>query len=151
MTDEQIIKALECCLCSDEYGRHDCCKCSIECGIFETEDDCIPTLRNATIDLIGRQKIEIENLKRYKSLYKDLKAKNLETVREINKSTEIAKSKAIKEFAEKLKTHIDIFIARKEVAALPITIGALEGTKIVIDNLAKEMMEDKENDISRSS
>ena len=54
MTDEQIIKALECCDCPTLAGCDECClKCT---------DDCTGNLTKATIDLINRQKAEIERL-----------------------------------------------------------------------------------------
>lgn len=83
MTDEQIIKALACCLCSDKLGRHDCCECDL------LEEDCIVYLRNATIGLINRQKAEIE-------MWKDIAYRETSYV-------ELAKSEAIREFAERLK------------------------------------------------
>ena len=52
MTDEQIIKALECCLYSD---CEKCPMCSVEdCNKFNFE--------KLTLDLINRQKAQIEKL-----------------------------------------------------------------------------------------
>ena len=115
MTDEQIIKALECCLCSDKLGRHDCC----ECDLFE--EDCIVYLRNATIDLINRQKAEIE-------IWKDIARRQTSYV-------ELAKVEAIKEFAERLKSTKKYSVERHE-NIVPIA---------VIDWIVKEMTEEKEN------
>ncbi len=56
MTDEQIIKALECCVKDDEGASG----CSEKCPLFDTHKDCATFLRKNTLDLIKRQKAEIE-------------------------------------------------------------------------------------------
>ena len=57
MTDKEIIKALEC--CGFEYGN----LCSV-CPKYEKDNDfCQEELHNYAIDLINRQKAEIEKLK----------------------------------------------------------------------------------------
>jgi len=97
MTDSEIIKALECC----SMGSYPACR---DCPYHDdyVNRGCI-NKRNADIkDLIKRQKTEIEKLQetgkeavncftRMESLYK-IKCKELE----------VAKSEAIKEFAEKV-------------------------------------------------
>ena len=58
MTDNEIIKALEC--CGFEYGN----LCSV-CPKYEKDNDfCQEELHNYAIDLINRQKAEIERLKK---------------------------------------------------------------------------------------
>jgi predicted transcriptional regulator len=88
MTDNEIIKAL------DNLRRKILATRFAE-QVTESE---IMGLVNA-ISLINRQKAEIERLKMYKSLYDDLKAENLETIKAIKHN----KAEAIKEFAERLK------------------------------------------------
>lgn len=57
MTDNEIIKALDC--CGFEYGN----LCSV-CPKYEKDNDfCQEELHNYAIDLINRQKAEIERLK----------------------------------------------------------------------------------------
>jgi uncharacterized protein (UPF0335 family) len=56
LTDNEIIKALEC--CNKPIGQAECKKCSY----FETENSCAEKLINDTVDLINRQKAEIERL-----------------------------------------------------------------------------------------
>ena len=53
MTYNEIIKALECC------ANHDCCRL---CPLWEDCGD-LATLTDCTLNLINRQKAEIENLK----------------------------------------------------------------------------------------
>ena len=78
MTDEQIIKALDC--CHSELGN----MCSI-CPLLDPDDDyCEDELHKNALNLINRQKAENE--------------------REINQ----IKSEAIREFAEKLKDKFGI-------------------------------------------
>ena len=89
MTDNEIIKALEC--CSKAVGCNDCKK--IQCSLYRAcwKDYRImghPIIHYA-LDLINRQKAEIERLK------KGWKADVIETSN--------IKTEAIKEFAERLK------------------------------------------------
>lgn len=58
MTDNEIIKALEC--CGDESGINHACS---KCPKFKDNDDfCETALHNQALDLINRQKAEIERL-----------------------------------------------------------------------------------------
>ena len=94
MTDNEIIKALEC--CGEPYNI--CAECPITNNI---KDDCRcgEHLANYALDLINRQQTEIEKLKNEIQITKDayimLQTKN-----------EIIKPEAIKEFAERLKENI---------------------------------------------
>lgn len=57
MTDNEIIKALECC-----HDYSDCGDCSY--GIFRTKNGlCVDLLHKGALDLINRQKAEIGKLK----------------------------------------------------------------------------------------
>ena len=111
MTDNEIIKALECC-------RDDTC---VSCPIC-TEGLCNGGLHKNTLDLINRQKAEIESLKHRKT---ELQIRNQELQHE--------KSEAIKEFAEKLKNCFAIS-------------GDYLDIINIIDNLVKEMMEVNEDE-----
>lgn len=90
MTDEQIIKALEC--CSKEFGN---CE---GCPYDDDNSDCV-TIKGETLmikdtlDLINRQNAEIEQRK----------AEKLKLHKLIPKMLKEAKSEAYKEFAEKFK------------------------------------------------
>lgn len=108
MTDNEIIKALE----------HNASKCKFyedghDCGLFES-----------TLELIKRQKAEIESLKNRKT---ELQIRNQELQHE--------KSEAIKEFVERLKENY-CFTDR---------LGKII-TKSTVDNLIKEMTEVNENE-----
>lgn len=108
MTDKEITKALECAI---EYG----------CGHYIEID--APTIKN-TLDLINRQKAEIERLKgnapkifisdKTPSRYFKVKSQQpvliypyQETKIELVPSTEQTKAEAIKDFAERLKELIN--------------------------------------------
>ena len=56
MTDNEIIKALECC------KDPECANCK-ECPAYETHKDCMGCVLSEAIDLINRQRAEIERLK----------------------------------------------------------------------------------------
>ena len=88
MTDNEIIKALESC------SKHNCCN---ECPNFHTlcEGDSTVMVRKA-LDLINRQKAEIEQWKEEANRYQNLWC-------EAEKDLQIVKSEARKEFAELVK------------------------------------------------
>ncbi len=68
MKDNKIIKALECCIECDTY----CDECSEDCPLKET-NDCTYALRRNSLDLINRQKAEIERLRKANGLLEYLK------------------------------------------------------------------------------
>jgi hypothetical protein len=112
MTDEQIIKALECCTSITEIGCELCPYSStVNCFLRSTQD---------ALDLINRQKAEIENLKEAYAVYEE--TTGLKQVR----------SDAIRKFAERLKLYL--FIERGGIS----TISGKD-----IDNLVKEMTEEQ--------
>ena len=65
MTDEQIIKALECCI------TNDCAKCKAYDETNGEIVDCLHTICRNALDLINRQKAEIERLNKLLSGAKD--------------------------------------------------------------------------------
>lgn len=71
MTDNEIIKALECCLkgCNAE-GCDDC-------HLYERVEDCEIEIPIIALDLINRLKAEIERLNKFKSYFDDLYGKGL--------------------------------------------------------------------------
>ena len=137
MTDNEIIKALELC------GTNDHCH-TLNCpfGRKESWDNpCQSIAIKYALDLITHQKAEIERLEREvnnlestqeippeEKYFIDTKAaKLIALLEDVNKSTDIIKAEAVKEFAERLKR----------------TDLALCGTVIwddFIDNLVKEMV-----------
>ena len=82
MTDEQIVKALECCIEDIRCG---------ECPIFQTQN-CMNEVMKYARDLLDRKMTEIEWLKKENHQFAD-----------IGKMYSEVKSEAIKEFAERLK------------------------------------------------
>ncbi len=94
MTDNEIIKALEC--CADEY-IHSCDYCPFE---KECSGDNLNLVKFA-LDLINRQKAEIEKLDAENDCLVKKLDKQCDECVEFNTSQ--ARKKAIKEFAERLK------------------------------------------------
>ena len=92
MTDNEIIKALEC--CGNPYSI--CAECPIK-----DDHGCNEQLAKYALDIIKRQQAEIERLKNEIQITKDaytmLQTKN-----------EIIKSEAVKEFEDRLKNKIKI-------------------------------------------
>lgn len=126
MTDEQIIKALECC------NAYDCETCSAlkYCDYMHPG-----ALARASLALINRQKAEIERLTDLSNqLGNDIDIK-LNYIYDLEEKIETAKSEAIKEFADRLK--------EKKYKSCEWSHG--EHPYIVeecdIDNLVKEMTE----------
>ena len=87
MTDNDIIKALECCGC-DNYQCDNCPYAYKTCTVYKD-----------SLDLINRQKAEIE---KWKALAENGESAIDTNNRLVQKFAEI-KSEAIKEFAERLK------------------------------------------------
>lgn len=120
MTDEQVIKALECC------GNIIVSSCK-DCPFHEKYNaNCVRELTKEALDLIKRQQAEIE---RYKTLYEDLKAENLETI------------KAIKDYKTEA---INDFVAYFYDECVTFDNGVtLLVDKEDFDNLVKELTEGK--------
>ena len=125
MTDNEIIKALECC------GDDEICFCS-QCPLYIADHDndfCQEDLHRASLNLINRQKADKQSLKydydnlqrQFDEIYQQFhylsnveipylysftedKDKKLETIANILLRT---KAEAYKEFAERLKEHYD--------------------------------------------
>lgn len=127
-TDEEVIRALECC-CYKFY-----CK---ECSFYSSGGGgCITALEKAALDLIKRQRAEIEKWQ----LAYDCADSAL-------RESSVTRSEAIKEFAENLKQDI-------KGHRLEMNLNGLKGTHRTdeltyetiieyIDNLVKEMTEGK--------
>lgn len=131
MTDNEIIKALEC--CSTDVRENTCPKC-----IFYKEHRCSTLMLNAASDLINRQKAQIEKLQHNcfgiqneLEAYKDT----------FNTAIDETKSEAIKEFAERLKS-ISIGLEIGDDKKFKMTVVST----VAIDKIAKEMTEVKENE-----
>lgn len=108
LEDNEIIKALDCC------QKEDCCGCS-----YFHKEECTNFLTKDALNLINRQKAEIERLE-------NLERNVYETVDELRNKI---KAEAVKEFAERLK--------EKERPAFPL---AMVIDVYEIDNLVKEMV-----------
>ena len=106
---------MECCITIE---GNSCGGCPVEKGCIT--DEGVNVLHKHALDLINRQKAEIE---RYKGVIKRLE-----------NDVQTAKAEAVKEFAERLKA---------EVSHIPAW-GSVAEKKI--DNLVKEMTEEKDNE-----
>lgn len=148
MTDNEIIKALEC--CSEAIFKEDCIK--LKCPFFDNEIyNCMnvddeDAMHRYSLDLINRQKAEIERLNseidEISIAYSELETQKdylYDEAKALIERDKQSKSEAIREFAEKLKN-----------VALPIKIGGKYEyevvTKQAIDHFVKEMTEDSGNE-----
>lgn len=116
MIDEQIIQALELCF-SENFG-----KCEI-CPLEKQRDEvftCIKTKQKNALDLINRQRAEIERLQKEKAKIHKL----------IPKMIKEAKSEAINELVKRLKDRV---VKKYKYTDVRIFNE--------IDNLVKEMTE----------
>lgn len=114
MTEEQIIKALECCI-----GGKTCINCPLK-----TDDACFQTVRVEALGIINRQNLTIDELtKAYRSLkseknaeieQKDVVIKGLEKALE---NVTIEADRLLKECESKEKAYTDEYILRKELKA----------------------------------
>lgn len=122
MTDEQIIKALECCTTLN-------CK---NCPLWAPEitGSCVKRTMFGTIGLIKRQKAEIEKLK-----------EELADARYLNT---VAEYDGINEFAERLWDEL-LYNAEVTYDLLDdrcVDVFDKNKTSIILDSLVKEMTED---------
>ncbi len=143
MTDNEIIKALECC----KYSVHnkDCGHCPyVEC---ETQIGCVGELLTDTLDLINRQKEDVEIYMRKEKFINAKCDSILDNLEKLNidfpKAIVAAKSEAIKEIAEQVKDYfrekaIEIFGDMADSVEY-LTIDTKQ-TEIDIDNIVKEMV-----------
>lgn len=106
-TDEEVIKALECC------ANGECDECP-----YQDDSPCKEYLNNAALDLINRQRAEIESL-------------NEIVFTDRTEAIKMLKAEAIKEFAKRLKNSF----------GYGWVLGS--AAKTHIDNLVKEMTEGK--------
>lgn len=125
MTDNEIIKALEC--CSHRIGNLQC----EHCPAYSIAQMCIEDLMSDALDLINRQKAEIERLEQNINGIDIVSRNHIKAIR----------TQAIKEFAERLKQSAfdcDVsFGYGKEHYTKSVAV-------IEIDNLVKEMTEVEE-------
>lgn len=121
MTDNDIIKALECCGC-DNYQCDNCPYAYKTCTVYKD-----------SLDLINRQKAEIERLREETAELIDDRYATQLLCHLIKKEddTRNVRSDAIKEFAERLK----IYSCRLKDGHDMVDV-------ICIDNLVKEMAGD---------
>ena len=143
MTDNEIIKALECCIKVETYG--DCvemgCPASTKQGCYyylRTDDDYentiyIEILKDA-LDLINRQKAEIERLQKHIQEGVDL-------AKEIPQMIILTQNEAIKDFAERLKEK-HRRITDYDEAGFGCQIFIVE--EAYIDKIATEMIGEQE-------
>ena len=122
MTDEQIIKAYERCFTLG-FDESTC----YECPFYTATAKCTEDLRDSVLDLINRQKAEIERLK------KNIDGLNIFTTNHMK----VIRLQAIKEFAERLKEIIYTHENRVDVEGI-VLLTRIDNS---IDNLVKEMTE----------
>lgn len=126
MTDNEIIKALECC---SKWRCGECPNADIS-DIGYCEYKCI----TEAVTLLNRQKAEIE---KYKEYYETMESE-LDSFRKDQASVKFLKNRiraeAIKEFAERLRE------SKKQYEG---TLAGWTFTMTELDNLVKEMTEGK--------
>ena len=138
MTDNEIIKALN--VCKNNSLDPPCAKCP-----FVGERYCLEVLHKSTLDLINRQRAEIERLQ---GLAEEMVDNNEAWVRdncELRNNLKTAKAEAIKEFAERLKeaNFYEFIETYYDNAELNFEFRN-DLFKDFVDNLVKEMTEEKE-------
>lgn len=124
-TDEEIIEALD--LCTQQNGSIPCYDCP--CW-NDDEQECKGIDYTATLDLIKRQKAEIEKLNKKVEELSDVLSDTIK----IRYSE--AKVEAYKEFAERLKRSTVMAVMGNKIYAVTTSKG--------VDNLLKEMVGEEE-------
>lgn len=127
MTDNEIVKALECCIGCD-------CK---HCPYYDGDTDneaalCKDRLIMDALNLVNRQKAEIEEHKRaFETILKEVRAARALYIEDIGK----ARAEAIKEFAKRLKA---TFPTREDARCTLDDCYTLD----IIDRIEEEMTEE---------
>ena len=132
MTDNEIIKGMECVIGNEV-------KCS-ECTYQKVLPfpSCRRMCAKNALDLINRQKAEIEKLKQKNEFFLKTITENAQRALEVTvEEIETAKSEAIKEFGERLKEKFGI-------ADCIVTVNNND-----IDDLVEEMMEENKSEKGR--
>lgn len=134
MTDNEIIKALECCPKHTECGK---------CPLLNTTD-CIVVSQHGALNLINRQKAEIERITEKYNCQQTVYADLSKIIKEQAEQLKKAKSEAIKEFSEKLKVRMQL----EDDCNFDCNICMYECKEYVplIDELVKEMTEEKNHE-----
>ena len=120
LTDNEIIEALESEIHLAEYVDSDYCS-NVNLEIIKS-----------ALDLINRQQAEIESLKADKIIAERHEKDARELYKDVVMQLKTAKSEAVKEFAKRLKTEIDIRPTHSKKQN--------ECVFFLIDNLVKEMV-----------
>lgn len=137
-TDEQIIKAMQCVI----GNGVSCSECEYQKAL--PFPGCRRMCAENALDLINRQKAEIERMKNQNTLLLKKKCKDINTARKI------IKSEAIKDFAERLKERLTRLSVRTKTHGRKTTPTYVDdiANQILhdvvpqeIDNLVKEMTE----------
>ena len=126
MTDEQMIKALECCAI-----KCDCKECYFD--THESGDICARVVMQKTFDLINRQRAEIERLQRKYDLSE---AERVANVKGFSESIATARAKTVKEFEDAL---VQELLPSGMVLIERYSINA-KAVRLAIYNIAKEMV-----------
>lgn len=136
MNDNDIIKALGCCRVGKR--EHDCKKCPLYCRV----PACMGHLTADALDLINRQKAEIEkyelvNTEKFNNWMR-LEKRTKERYAELyEEAKSVVRAEAIKEFAERLKKN-KYLSSDWSHGEHPYVVEETD-----IDNLVKEMTEEK--------
>lgn len=150
-TDEEIIKAVECFALCKDMGEYSCLGCA-----FDKEPICDENasegIAEAALDLINRQKAEIERIKsNYSKLCEYLEKMEFELseinadiswfreakISNLSSAVKEIKAEAYKEFAEKLKKSIEILQEERDYAQFPKYVK--EAIKIAISAIEKQI------------
>lgn len=139
-TDEQIINIFKHC------DKSDCIDDCRDCAAHQDGECAIPDLGAQVVQVINRKNAKIKNLKakiaEHKAMLEaiDNEIFPLPFETDFDKSIRTAKSEAIKEFVERVKeTSIGLEIGDDKKFKMTVV------STVAIDNLVKEMTEDKEN------
>ena len=104
MTDEQIIKALEICTSGNLFGCDKCAFVEYKIG----HDGCYAEMLPSALDLINRQKAEIEKLTVNMNAFGLGMKIEAEKAEKAQAEIERLKAEAIKEFADTLKAKLGV-------------------------------------------
>ena len=135
MNDAEIIKALECCSMPHTEVKCFCCKST-------NVDICSKLNPTIILDLINRQKAEIEKLESKNNTLTIDNAILKSIIGSLKDDIQTAKSEAIREFAEKLKEKSCNHLVEYDEGGWSERVSAVKVENI--DSLVEEMTSDED-------
>ena len=138
MADEQVIKAMEYCATDD---GDDCFQCPYGNIVYTPGNGgCVNRCRKDALDLINRQKSEVENLEKQMDWLTGYNKNLMDANTALSEEILEAKAEAYKDFVNRLKNSNEFYSCIRAIG----NVDKMDSVVNCIDNLLKEMVGEEE-------